>query len=206
MPVPAGYNRVYARVTSPFSLPKFWNAIRTGKSFATSGPLLSFEIDAQSPGAHIHYNSVRRDGLSITVGVQSIEPLQTLEVIHNGNVVRQISLSEFQPDPSLRYRSTLSHQPSRSGWYACRAIYESPKGHLRQAHSSPIYMTLDKKPTAFKADAEYMLNWIDQLTAIANEPDRFSSDVDQKEILLTYQRARDAYEGIAELANKIWGD
>ena len=206
MPVPAGYNRVYAHVPPPFSLPKFWNAIRQGNSFATSGPVLSFDVGSQQPGSHIHYNSTQQDGLPVTMGVQSIEQLESLEVIHNGRIIRQISLSKLSPNPSLHYEHTFRHYPSRSGWYACRSLFESPPGHLRQAHSSPIYISVDKKPTAFKADAAYMAAWIDRLAAIANEPGRFTNNENHRETLNTYNRARDAYVAISELASKIWGD
>jgi hypothetical protein len=206
MPVPAGYNRVYAEVSGPLTAQKFWQAVRQGKSFATSGPMLFLDINNTGLGDHIDYHSDEKRELSINIEVRSIDKLQSLDVVHNGQVIRQIALDDSHPNPILKSKHTFKHFPSRSGWYAGRAIYESPQGHLRQAHTSPIYLTVDGKPTASKRDADYMIHWIDQLLEIANQPDRFQSQSNRKEVIETYQRAKDAYRSVSALAEEIWND
>jgi hypothetical protein len=206
MPVPAGYNRVYAEVNGPLTAQKFWHAVRQGKSFATSGPMLFLDINNKRLGDHIEYQSHEKNELSINIEVQSIDRLLSLEIVHNGQVIRQIALDGNSPTPVLNSKHHFKHFPSRSGWYAGRAIYESPHGHLRQAHTSPIYLSVDGKPTAFKRDADYMIQWIDKLLEIANEPDRFQSQIDHNEVIGTYQRAKDAYQAVSALAVEIWND
>ena len=206
MPVPAGYNRVYAQINGPLTIQNFWQAVRVGKSFATSGPMLFLEIEKKGPGEHIDFQTSEDRELSLRIEVLSIDELRSLEIVHNGQVIRQVVLEGMRANPVLESEFQFIHTPSRSGWYAGRAIYESPKGHLRQAHTSPIYLTVDDKPTAFKNDAEYMVRWIDQLLDIANAPDRFQSISDRDEIIKTYQRAKDAYLAVSKRAVKTWHD
>ncbi len=206
MPVPAGFNRVYAKVDGPFTMQKFWQSIRVGRSFATSGPIILLEIASKQPGDHISYDSSRDSGLTITTTTHSVDKLTALEIVHNGRVIRQVTMQNKTPNPSFDLENTFRHYPTRSGWYAARLVYEAPEGHLRQAHSSPIYVTVDCKPTAFKEDARYMIQWIEQLNRIANSPKRFSNPSHHREILQTYQRANAAYQRVAQTAAAIWGD
>ncbi|MFK7822141.1 MAG: hypothetical protein AB8G99_25825, partial [Planctomycetaceae bacterium] len=41
MPLPAGYNRTYAHVDGEFTADKMWASVKAGRTFATSGPMLS---------------------------------------------------------------------------------------------------------------------------------------------------------------------
>ena len=206
MPVPAGYNRVYARVDRPFTAQKFWQALRKGRSFATSGPMLFLEIAGHRPGDTLPYQSGAQESIPISVELQSIEPIHSIEIVHHGKVIRQLSLKSLSANPVLKSEFTFHHVPTRSGWYAARAIYESPPGQLRQAHTSPVYISVDRKPTASKTDASYLVRWIDQLTTLAQQPERFQSPSDRDEVLATYRRARAAYQRIADQAGMVWGD
>ena len=97
--------------------------------------------------------------------------------------------------------------PTRSGWIASRAFYRAPDGLLRQAHTSPVYLLIDDKPTAFAKDATYMLRWIEILATFArDQPDRFPSSVVQQEVLLDYEAARERYKQILGDAERYWGD
>ena len=95
----------------------------------------------------------------------------------------------------------------RSGWIAARAFFRAPDGLLRQAHTSPIYVSIDEKPTAYANDARYMLEWIDVLENIArSNPDRFPNRTAQEGVLANYEEAREIYLRIIEDAQRYWGD
>ena len=100
----------------------------------------------------------------------------------------------------------LTFRPQRSGWVAARAIFVGPDGHLRQAHTSPVYITVDGKPTASKRDAECMTHWIDRLLQVIEKPDRYQSDMERAEVRAIFQKARQKYEDIALKAEEFWPD
>ena len=79
-------------------------------------------------------------------------------------------------------------------------------GYMRQAHTSPVYVTVDGKPIASKADAEYMIRWIDRLLQVADKPGRYSSDTERAEVRAIFQKARQEYESIARKAVEFWAD
>jgi hypothetical protein len=110
------------------------------------------------------------------------------------------------PSPVLKETLVLSNKPKRSGWIAARAIFRSPDGRLRQAHTSPIYITVDDKPTASKTDAEVMMRWIDQLLEVSKKPGRYSSDTQRRETQAIFKQARQKYKTIAQTAQQTWSD
>lgn len=207
MPVPAGYSRVYARIDGPFNAQRMWAAIKAGKTFATSGPMLSLTVDGKEVGATLSLDSGRARPLRVRAAVQAIETLESLEIIHNGRVVASRDLAGEASDAVLNTNLEETMTPNRSGWIASRALFRAPDGRLRQAHTSPVYLVLDDKPTASAADARYMLRWIDRLVEVAeSEPGRFP-DIEARDTVLTaYAEARIRYEQIIDLAQEHWGD
>ena len=78
---------------------------------------------------------------------------------------------------------------------------------LRQAHTSPVYVSIDEKPVASKNDAMYMLQWIDQMAAIAKtQADHFPDDQARRATLEIYAEARAKYEQVLQHAELHWGD
>ncbi len=92
MGLPTGYNRVYAQIEGPLTAEKMWTAIRNGRSFATSGPLLKLSANNESIGATIAIKSPETQSVSIHTTVQSIDKLESLQIIHNGRVVASRNL------------------------------------------------------------------------------------------------------------------
>jgi hypothetical protein len=163
MPVPTGYNRVYAKIDGELSAEKMWSAIKTGRSFATSGPMLTMEADGRDMGATITRPSADAAPIKVNARVQSIDSLESIEIVHNGHVAASHDLRDEEPKPAIDYKLSDQLLPKRSGWVAARALYRAPDGLLRQAHTSPIYIAIDGKTTAFAEDARFMLRWIDVL-------------------------------------------
>jgi hypothetical protein len=97
-------------------------------------------------------------------------------------------------------------KPLRSGWLAARVVFTSPDNRLRQAHTSPVYIVVDGKPAASKADAKYMIRWIDRLLQVTNKPGRYSSDNERAEVQAIFRKARQEYESIVRKAVEFWAD
>ena len=206
MAVPLGYGRTYAKLDGPLSEASYLNAIRAGRTFATNGPMLVLAANGLDSGTKIEYPLDSDEPIWIKADLRSIQRIDSLELLYNGKVIRRINLEEKAPSPVLRESVALGLKPLRSGWVIARATFRSPDGHLRQAHTSPIYVTLDGKPIASKTDAEYMIRWIDRLLEVSNKPGRYKSDDERMQTQTVFKEARQVYESISRKATKAWGD
>lgn len=214
MPVPLGYSRTYARLDGPLTEAGYLAAIRAGRTFATSGPMLILTADGLDCGSQILYSTnrgkpaVRVAGkpISVKAELRSIQPVDSLELISNANVIKKIDLKNRTASPMLAESIVLAFEPHRSGWVAARAIFTGPDGHLRQAHTSPVYITVDGKPAASKTDAECMIRWIDRLLQVTDKPGRYKTDTERSQVQALYQQARQKYQDIARQAAEFWGD
>ena len=206
MPVPLGYNRIYAKLDGLLTEANYLRAIHAGRTFATSGPMLFLTANGLDCGSNIQYSIHSKEPILVKAEVRSIQLLNSLELIYNGKVIKKIDLKNLSPSPMFEKSLILELKPLRSGWLIARAIFNSTDGRLRQAHSSPIYVTVDGKPTASKVDAEYMISWIDRLIKVTNKPGRYSSETERAEVQAIFKEARQEYESIAQKAVKFWAD
>lgn len=206
MPVPLGYSRTYARLDGPLTEANYLKAIRAGRTFATSGPILILTANDLDCGERIRYRTSRSKPIQIKVELRSIQPVDSLELIADANVIKTIDLKNREVSPVLEESIILSYQPKRSGWIVARAIFKSPDGRLRQAHTSPVYITVDGKPTVSKADADVMIHWIDRLFEVSEQPGRYSNETERAEVQAIYNEARKKYTAIAWMAEHIWAD
>ena len=206
MAVPLGYGRTYAKLDGPLSEAGYLNAIRGGRTFATNGPMLVLTANGLDSGAEIKYSMSDNEPIWIKADLRSIQRIDSLELLYNGKVIKRVALEDEAPSPVLRESIGLGLKPLRSGWVAGRATFSSPDGHLRQAHTSPVYVTVDGKPTVSKTDAEYMIRWIDSLIEVSNKPDRYESDEQRTQTQAVFKEARNVYEDIARKAVKVWGN
>ena len=206
MAVPLGYGRTYAKLDGLFTEANYLNAIRAGCTFATNGPVLILTANGLDSGAEIQYSTARNEPLRIKAELRSIQRINSLELIYNGKVIKTLNLGDRVPSPVLEESAVMELKPQRSGWIAARAIFTSPDGHLRQAHTSPVYVTIDDKPAASKNDAQYMIRWIDRLLEVSRKPDRYQSEDERIETQKIFKEARNIYEKISRKAIEVWPD
>ncbi len=200
MPEPAGFSRTYVHVDGPLTVEKFWAATKAGRTFATTGPMLTLAADGREMGATLERRSEETRPLRLVVQLDALGPIQSVELLENGAVVRAENFSPIAATEPWSRKFEWTATPKRSGWYAARAIFLGGDGHLRQAHTSPIYVRVDGRPVAFKASAEYMLQWVDRLIALAQTPGRFAQPADRDAVLATYRKARDYYATVRQNA------
>ncbi len=204
MAVPLGYSRTYAKLDGPLTEASYLAAIHAGRTFATSGPMLILTADGLGCGSEIR-RSASSKPIQIKAELLSILPIDSLELIANGKVIKSVNLKGRSASPVLEESIAMAFEPRRSGWVAARAIFTAPDGRLRQAHTSPVYITVDEKPTASKTDAEYMIRWIDRLVQVADKPGRYKTDEERSQVQALYQQARQKYQDISRQASELWG-
>jgi hypothetical protein len=200
MPVPLGYNRTYAHLEDDLTPAKYWQAVRAGRTFATSGPMLTMTVNDSAIGSTLQFAKTMQVELTVAATVRSAEKLSALEIIANGVVVKREDLSALLPDPSFAKKTVAVIAPDQSGWVAARVLYHSAQGHLRLAHTSPVYFVVDGQPIVSEQAAEYMLRWLGVLDQITLSPDRYQSDTQRASVQAIFLQAKGIYEAIRKRA------
>lgn len=170
---PVGGNRTYAYLAGQeFSFANWAAAVRAGRTFATTGPLLEFRADGRVPGDEIRLNA-GGGRVEVTVEATSYVPFHRLEVVLNGKVVasreeaggtRQMKLSEALPVKA-------------PGWLAARCVSRVAAARFGvAAHTSPVYLATPGQEVFSSSAAAYFLKLIEgtQIYAerLAIRPDR----------------------------------
>jgi hypothetical protein len=159
--IAAGVNRVYAYLgQQEFNYPNFAKAVRSGNTFASSGPLLMFHADGRPPGAEITLGA-GGGTIEVTADAQCFVPIHRLEVILNGKVVA----SRNEPSGARTIRLTEKIKVDGPGWLAARCSSESgPTSSWRfkiAAHTSPVYVQVPGRELFSPEAATYFLQLID---------------------------------------------
>jgi hypothetical protein len=151
-----GSPRTYARLQPGQELTyKNWiEAVRAGRTFVTNGPLLSFTVNDQDPGAVLDLpcspTSVR-----VRAQARSLIPFTRLEVVYNGAVVAHAEASGAPCHASVETDVPIT----APGWMTARC---------RGAQASPIYFRIAGQAPApnavavapFMGQLDKMLEWV----------------------------------------------
>ncbi len=161
--VPVGAVRTYARL-DPDVPPTFeaWSAaVRAGRTFATSGPVLELSVDGREPGSVIAL-PVSGGHLEVEVRARAAQPvIGAVEVVVNGRVAARESAARATDD--LRLATTL--EVSAGSWIAARSLSDheihSAFTTSMAAHTSPVYVEVVDRPLFAPDDAKAILELID---------------------------------------------
>ncbi|MGE5204998.1 MAG: CehA/McbA family metallohydrolase [Chlamydiota bacterium] len=190
---PVGLNRVYAQVPAgPNNIHQFLNSLRHGHTFATNGPLLRFTLEDQPIGGELKVPAGSNQ-VKFTAAMRSIVPVDHLQVLCNGNVVREIPLSKQRDAADAEGTLPIS----KSGWCILRAWNEKAELPVLDlypyATTSPIYISVGGEPVRSAKDAAYFVAWIDRLSqAVAGYPD-WRSAMEKEHVLKLLSDARAIY-------------
>ncbi|HUE71521.1 MAG TPA: CehA/McbA family metallohydrolase [Pirellulaceae bacterium] len=197
-PVPTGFGRVYVHTgDDSFHYDHWLAALKAGRSFVTTGPLLLAEVDGQKPG-HIFQEPAGGGMRNVTGVVHSLAPLDRIEIIVNGAIAGTIR----EPQPTARKvggsetHETRFEQAVRAEgnhWIAVRAFEKHPAGRVRFAHTAPWHCELDGgAPLAPTRDQ------IDYLVGRCREEIQRNRGVVGAETLAEFEKALAAYEAIGK--------
>ena len=159
-----GATRTYARIAPPRSLnfDDWLSAVRNGRTFASSGPLLFLSVEGKQPGEEIHLTEGQSTNLSAKIDVSSISPLDTVEILVNGEVTKRWTPAGDGPN----WKFEASVDVPAGGWIAARAIGPLSRyvGDIFAfAQTSPVYVVRGGKSFTSVADASFLLHSVDEL-------------------------------------------
>ena len=184
---PVGYNRAYVRAGRNPDLETFLQAWREGRNFVTNGPMVFFTVRDVSgrpvtyrPGDTIAFE--RQGGrLRLTATVHSDQPLRSLEIVANGQVVRggllQGNLRQAEIESTLEVdvgtwlavRATAEDRllsDERLARYR-RKIDDQLPCRLRFAHTSPVYATVGGQGAWVQESVDEARRWLDGFERLA---------------------------------------
>jgi hypothetical protein len=187
-PSPLGYNRVYVKMTGPFTYDGWFTSLKAGRSFATNGPMLFLTVGSEEPGA-----TVRPKAGTVRIHAEALgpRPIERLEIVADGVVIHRVD----RPDSAGRWLAEFDHPVRRNGWVVARA-FEAAGKTIRFAHTSPVYIDAGV-PAPAGEDARFFLKWIDREMALFRALPGFRRTGDREEMLAFFQEARDVYEKVA---------
>jgi len=190
---PVGMNRVFAKITGPLDHRRWLAALKAGRTFATNGPLLGFTLDGKELGSELNIGA-RRSELLARVTLNSIVPVDRLEIVRNGEVLMQIPLTGDRTRVSTSVRVPVRG----SGWYLLRARGNVPAYPILDfypyATTSPIYVTVARQPVSSPRDASYFLAWIARLEAAALASKAWNTEAEKESALRSFREARAEFE------------
>jgi hypothetical protein len=176
--VPLGGTRTYAHIGDrALDFDAWAQAVRAGRTYMTSGPLLEFEVDGRMAGSEIKL-PVKGGSVHVKAVSVSSVPLRSLEVVVNGRVVTGTTANgDDQTMLTLEEDVVIE----ASSWIAARCntgrmapAEPAELATLIAAHSSPVYVSCGGSlPRVEPETGRYFLTtmqggieWLDTLATI----------------------------------------
>jgi TolB protein len=192
---PVGLNRVYvAQPAGPLNAETWLTNLRAGKTFATNGPLIGFTLGGTQVGGELKLATSNHE-VKYTAWLRSIVPVDHLQLVCNGEVMKELEMSADHTTADL----TGTIPISRSGWCVLRAWSEKPEDPVLDlypyATTSPVYVSVAGAPQESPKDAAYFVAWINRLVEAAKAHTDWNNDAEKKSVMEMLEKARVVYEG-----------
>ncbi|HEX8841721.1 MAG TPA: CehA/McbA family metallohydrolase, partial [Sphingomicrobium sp.] len=189
---PVGMNRVFLDTRGELSPAALLAALKSGRTFASNGPLLGLELDGKHPGDVISRTGPGR--LSYRVALRSPVAVEHLELVQNGKVMKAFALSGD-------HRSFDAHGElpvDSAGWLLLRAWNQGADPQVLDlypyATTSPVYVDLPGGLPPEPADANYFIAWLDRVIADAQKRTDYRDPRERQAVLDYLRRARDRFQ------------
>lgn len=193
---PIGLNRVYAEVKpGALKIEPWLEAIKTGRTFATNGPLLQFSLAGQSIGGEVKL--VKKQEVHFSAQFSSIVPVDHLQIVCNAKLARELKLDSDRMHAQVEGAIPME----TSGWCVLRAFSDKAEYPILDlypyATTSPIYVNVAGAPLHSPADAAYFLAWVDRLITATKTNAGWNTEAEKQSVLDLLEQARKKYEELA---------
>lgn len=178
--IPLGAIRTYARLdaTRPVSFAGWVEAVRSGRTFVSSGSFIDLRVDGHEPGDTVRLG--RGGGtLEVHATAWAAQPIiDRVELVHDGRVIAAVEGGGSE-------RVVMSERVTviEGGWIAARV---ASREHVRSAfatsmgaHSSPVYLEVDGRGPFAIDDARVIATiidgartWVETVAAVRSPAER----------------------------------
>jgi hypothetical protein len=191
---PPGADRTYVHVDGPLSLASWLDGIRAQRTFASTGPLLFLDVAGREPGDEITLAADAPTALRVRADATSITPMDSLQIIVNGNVARTLRAT----DPGRILLDEEIDVPL-GGWVAARVIGPSSRyvtDSYAFAQTSPVYVVRGDQRFTSPADGRFLADAVSALWA-RQQRVRWRSPAERDRFQAAVNEARAVYEQCA---------
>jgi hypothetical protein len=196
---PLGGDRVYVKTAGPLTMSSWLDGLKGGRSFVTNGPMPALLVNGKGPGETCELNAA--GGVRVAAIVEGYVPFNKIEVIVNGKVAAHDEIVESDlAGPRIR-RFDIEVPIARSSWIALRvrgsdhsSVFDGPVW----AHTSPVYVKVAGQRIASRQDAEFFVEWIEQMLGVVNARNRYASVDDRRQVESLFRRAQTEFRKMAD--------
>jgi hypothetical protein len=193
---PVGMNRVFLDTGRDASPEALKSALKAGRTFASNGPLLGLELAGLRPGDTFKQDRTGR--VPFRIALRSPVPVDHLELVHNGRVVRSFELSGDRRSFDAKGDVDLGS----GGWLLLRAWNEGADPLILDiypyATTSPIYLDLPGRPATATSDAAYFTAWMERVLAEAERQDDYNVEREREDTFNYLRAARERYQELGK--------
>jgi hypothetical protein len=183
------------RRNSKLTADNWIKALKQGRTFFTSGPLLEFSVNAAGPGESVKLPA-SGGPLAVKAEVWSIVPLTRVLIYRNGQIWREVPLNADKR--GARFNEAV--RIDQSAWFSLTA--EGPtESHpldatFPQAATSAVRVYVGAQKIRSRQSAEYFVRWIDKLQEMAEAWPGWRSQKERDHVLGQFSEARDVYKRV----------
>ncbi len=159
--MPLGGVRTYAYLgDDELTFANWARAVRAGRTFTTSGPLIGLLVEGHAPGDEVQMPA-GGGTLDVEAWADSVQPIHELQLVVNGKVTERVVAQAG----SRHLRLHVNVHLAGSGWLAARCVSRLIVWHVWPinvaAHTSPVYVVSGGAELFSPSDATFMLTLLD---------------------------------------------
>ncbi len=160
--IAVGAVRTYAKLGSggQFTYNNWMDAIRSGNTFVTVGPLMEFSVEGRPIGSRL---AMPAGGGTVDVSYKLASvnlPMTRVELVRNGEVIDGTTVAKFKAEGYFKVKI------DSSSWLALLVRGQYPnQAEVIAAHSSSIVLDVKNSPMLAAADAMTILQQIEGVIA-----------------------------------------
>lgn len=193
----AGFDKVYAPASRDavqgINLDSWMDSLKNGRTFATNGPLINFTLNGEMVGSELKLEKPHQE-VAFTARLRSIVPVDQLEVVCNGKVVKDVRLEGTRDTADVKGTVSIAE----SGWCLLRAWSEKAVypvlDNYAYATTSPVYVTVAGAKPRSPEDAKYFAAWIARAMEITDAYPDWNSGQEKELVMKRLADAKAIYE------------
>ncbi len=178
MPIGGVRTYAYTGTNGELSYDAWANAIREGRTFTSSGPILDLQVEGRSVGDTLRLPP-GGGNVEVIATAASAMPFDTLEIVCGGEVVASAKTGRGGQKARIQTSVPIAH----SSWIAARCYGRNRVWHCWpmgvEVHTSPVYIPCGRGEYHSPKDATYLLTvvegaemYINRVASVTNEQTR----------------------------------
>ena len=191
---PPGWARVYADLNGqPLTVEAYAAAVRRGATLATNGPWLTLDVNGRGPGEIIDTDVDSRLEIRATAIGPGVRHVAIVSA--DGELARSPLAPDADTEISVKVRTT----PAAPTWIAARVIggrHPEVLGFESVAHTTPVYVDIDRVRVARSDSARWCLRWLDHLEQLVRDHGHYTAEAHRDDVLGVIETAREVYRHV----------